>query len=188
MSGGRPGRQTVLLWMQLQQAGGAAAAAHFKLPASTIRRWLTEQRQAVAAAPAGERSPSATARAPAQAADKSAACGVDPGKPSAPLDRSARPGLSGMGPDDREHIVGFKRRALAFLDSDKALENPKAARELIGALSDLLGAVPDLLRFDARLSGADDADGGLAGDGPRGGGAAVDRVLAALGGDGPADP
>jgi hypothetical protein len=185
MAKARPDRPTVFLWMELQRAGPAAAAAHFKLPASTIRRWLTEAKQAGPAPPVGERPAAPTARSSARSRGPAA----DHEQAPSGIERSARPVLAAMDGHDQAHIVGFKRRALAFLDSDKALENPRAARDLIGALADLLDVVPDLLSMEARLAGDDDdADGGVADDGPRGGGAAADLVRAALGGLGPADP
>ncbi|MBL8616356.1 MAG: hypothetical protein JNM72_12145 [Deltaproteobacteria bacterium] len=189
MAKARPDRISVLMWMDMNRVGAAAAAAHFKgLPASTIRRWLTEAKQASAAPPGGERQASVPRAPTARSSARSRGPAADHEPAPSGIERSARPGLAAMDGHDQAHIVGFKRRALAFLDSDKALENPRAARDLIGALADLLDVVPDLLSMEARLAGDDDADGGVADDGPRGGGAAAELVRAALGGLGPADP
>lgn len=183
MAKARPDRETVLLWIELQQAGAAAAARHFGLPAPTVRRWCAEARAKPERAPA-ERSANAQKRAPVGDPPPR---GAEEAIERSP--RSASPGLAGMPGRDRERVLGFKERALDFLDSEAAIKAPRDARDLLGALTTLIAAVPDLMAFDARLAGELDDHGRLAGAGAAGGDDAAARVRAALGGDpGPSDP
>lgn len=178
MAKARPDRDTVFLWMELQRQGAAAAAKHFGLPASTVRRWLSEARSDGVRTP-GERSPSAERGASqAQSSGRPVARPTD-GSTGKPESR-----LQGMRGEDRTRILKFKDQTLDFLASENAVKDPGATRSLISALTSLLEAIPDLMEADNRMAGMPHG-GGLDESGAAGPGPSADRLRGALAGLGP---
>lgn len=137
----RPSPSEVLAWLSKNGGVIRAAASHFKLPETTIRRW----RDKAAADPAW-------AGGGAESAGK-----PDPAPPPtlATADRG-----DALEATDIERLRVFKENVLSHLATGDAIEDPLGTERLVSALCRIADKFGSVLKV-----GKDDPDGDGVGDG-----------------------
>lgn len=194
---GRPPKDKVLLWMEVNEKGPAEAARHFGIPASTVRSWVNrarakaERRNDDNADGGGKKAEPEAGRRNGQTragAGRVALRTADLDEEAAPLMRAAAIRLLRyMAGALEDEAPALDPAALKDLPRDqrrtieKALGatswDPRGAKDAALGLAILVDKCPGILTLNERI----DAGGSdLAGDGAVGGADAVERLQGAL--------